>query len=100
MIRVVFQIGFGAISGEWTELGPNKWWERFFSDLVSFFWWEAFWEKISYEIFKFWARISKGVDMNKIISSKFSTQILLENKDDTYPGYDGGTLYFICIHAE
>ena len=71
-----------------------------------FFWfgifllWEAFWEKISYEIFKFWARISKGVDMNKIISSKFSTQILLENKADTYPGYDGGTLYFICIHTE
>ena len=74
--------------------------EKDFFLIWYFFLWEAFWEKISYEIFKFWARISKGVDMNKIISSKFSTQILLENKDDTYPGYDGGTLYFICIHTE
>ena len=65
-----------------------------------FFLWEAFWEKISYEIFKFWARISKGVDIQRV-KSIILKEILLENKDDTYPGYDGGgTLYFICIHTE
>ena len=61
--------------------------------------WEAFWEKISYEIFKFWARISKGVDIQRV-KSIILKEILLENKDNTYLGYDGGTLYFICIHTE
>ena len=42
--------------------------EKDFFLIWYFFLWEAFWEKISYEIFKFWARISKGVDIQRVKS--------------------------------